>query len=353
MDAYAEQLCRKPRLRFLFLELTRQCNLNCRHCGSSCPTETSRRYLRLEELRPTLDEVAASFRRSELMFCITGGEPLLCPEWEKICSYIARLGFSWGMTTNGTLIDERMVRRLSDAGMRTIGISLDGLEQTHDSFRRVPGAFQGAVRALSLLSGSGLFKAVEAVTVVTSRSLPELEEIYRLLLSLGVDSWKLTGVDPIGIARDDPSLALTPEEHLELLRFLREKRAAAPIHVTYGCAHRLPDEFDDTVRANHFLCGAGTLVASITCEGDITACLDIDERDRAVQGNIFRDSFVEVWRNRFETFRRNKALDSDFCRDCALRDDCRGDAWHTWDFAENRPRLCLYRSLGETKAAFP
>ena len=349
-----DRLYAHPQLHFLFLELTRRCNLQCRHCGSSCPEERSGRYLTLQELRPTLDEVAARFSPAQLMFCITGGEPLLSPEWERICRYIRSKGFSWGMTSNGTLIDAAMVRRLRRAGMRTVAISLDGLEQTHDAFRRVPGAFASACRALRLLKESGAFRVVQAVTVVSPLNLAELEALYQLLLRLGVDSWKLAFVEPIGEARKEPSLRLSKAQMLELLEFLRTKRQSAPIELTYCCSHQLPAPYDDTVRDMPFLCGAGTMIASITCEGDITACLDIDERERVVQGNIRRDSFCEVWEHGFRMFRRNKGADSPFCRNCARLESCRGEAWHTWDFAENRPRVCLCRTRGgEDLGAMP
>lgn len=334
-----------PHLQYLFLELTRQCNLRCKHCGSSCPSEQSRSAMTFEQIKPTLDEVAQRFSGRHVMYCITGGEPLLCPDWERICTYITSLGFSWGMTSNGTLIDEAMVERLARAGMKTVAISLDGLEATHDAFRGRPGAFRGAAEALRLLCDSGRFRSVQAITVVTPDSLAELEALYCLLRRLGVRSWKLTGVEPIGEARAEPALQLTCAQYRALFRFVQEKRACAPIEVTYGCAHYLPAAYEEAVRKDPFLCGAGTLIAGVTCEGDITACLDIDDRAHAVQGNIGTDSFADVWERRFERFRRNKALDSRVCAGCDRRGICHGDSWHTWDFNEQRPRRCLFRML--------
>lgn len=298
-----------------------------------------------EMIKPTLDEVAANFSRRQMMYCITGGEPLLCPDWEKICSYITDLGFPWGMTSNGTLIDAAMIQRLHRAGMKTVGISLDGLEKTHDAFRGSPGAFRAAINALRLLCDSHLFYSVQAITVVTPENLGELEQLYQLLCEIGIRSWKLTGVEPIGEARSDPELQLKPEQYRAFFRFIQEKRACAPFEVTYACAHHLPQEYDNTVRSNHFLCGAGTLIASITCEGDITACLDIDDRANAVQGNIKVDSFTDVWRHRFTQFRTNKALTSSICGACDQRDICHGDSWHTWDFIQQKPQQCLFRKL--------
>ena len=63
-------------------------------------------------IKPTLDSVDRKFSPNQMMFCITGGEPLLNSDWEKICTYIYELGFCWGMTSNGTLIDKEMVFKI-------------------------------------------------------------------------------------------------------------------------------------------------------------------------------------------------------------------------------------------------
>lgn len=336
-----------PSLHNVFLELTRSCNLRCRHCGSSCPSENNRQMLHMADVQPVIDRITEMTDPRFTMFSITGGEPLLNPEWEAIGSYINRKGFGWGMTSNGTLIDDDMVQRLAAAGMRTISISLDGLKDTHELLRGVEGCYEKAIAAIRRLKKSNRFRCVQVITVVSPENISQMEKLYQVLLDLKVDSWKITGVEPVGEARRHPELQLSRQAYIQLFHFIQEKRQTAPFEVTYGCSHFLPLTYDNTVRRAHFLCGAGTLIASITCEGDIVACLDIDAREQTKQGNIKQDDFWDVWTNRFQMFRQRRTLDNAICGPCNYKDFCLGDAWHTWDFQKNQPDICLFRLLSK------
>ena len=81
--------------------------------------------------------------------------------------------------------------------MRTIRISIDGNVATHDSFRRTCGSYKKALNAVYLLKQSGYFDSVQVITVVTPDNIHKLSELYNVLLDVDVDSWKLTGVEPI------------------------------------------------------------------------------------------------------------------------------------------------------------
>ena len=135
---------------------------------------------------------------------------------------------------------------------------------------------------------------------------------------------------------------LTMEQLSHLLEFIREKRfdPECKMEVTFGCSHYLGTENERMVRDHYFLCGAGILVASIRSNGDICACLDIENRKELVQGNIKADNFMEVWRNRFHAFRRDRTSDCAKCANCSERFICGGDSTHTWDFTKNEPLLC-------------
>lgn len=82
-------------------------------------------------------------------------------------------------------------------------------------------------------------------------------------------------------------------------------------------------------------------MAGVRSNGDICACLDIADRKELVQGNIRKDDFLDVWRNRFEVFRRDRTADCGECVHCPERFLCGGDSAHTWDYDTGRPLLCL------------
>ena len=111
--------------------------------------------------------------------------------------------------------------------------------------------------------------------------------------------------------------------------------------VTYGCSHYLGEELEGETRDWYFLCTAGIYTASIMANGDVGACLDIERRKETVQGNIFQERFTDIWRKRFEIFRRDFAQMNDTCRVCPDRRFCMGDSRHSWDYDKNEPMLCF------------
>ena len=177
-------------------------------------------------------------------------------------------------------------------------------------------------------------------TVVTRRNIGELDALYEIMQGLDIDAWRLTGIEPIGRARLHPELLLTPEDHRALLGFIREERRKG-MPVEYGCCHYLGMEYEREVRDWYWLCGAGRVVASVTAEGDICACLDIERNEKTIQGNIFRDDFTQVWRERFGIFRESLAERNAACRACPAKRFCDGDAHHSWDYEKDEPRLCM------------
>ena len=72
--------------------------------------------------------------------------------------------------------------------------------------------------------------------------------------------------------------------------------------------------------------------------GDIGGCLDIERRPELIQGNVYKDDFVNIWENKFKSFRTDKTRQSSRCSVCEHRKICMGDSLHTWDFDKNEPR---------------
>ena len=168
LSEYKKKLRSNPELRFLFFELTMRCNERCLHCGSRCGDVQSEE-LPVQVYFDFLDKIKRDFPKLP-MLCITGGEPLLRKEIFEIMSYASSLGFKWGMTSNGTLITKEVAKKLKDAGMNTISISIDGLPETHDAFRRTKGGFEKAVEGVKNLLEHD-FNAVQVTTVVTKKNI--------------------------------------------------------------------------------------------------------------------------------------------------------------------------------------
>ena len=268
---------------------------------------------------------------------------MMHPDFFEIAGLVKEMGFNWGMTTNATLIDDASAQKLKEAGMSTVSVSLDGMERSHDFLRQKDGAWRLALRGLEALQKASFRPQV--TTVLHQGNFDELEPLYDLLRGMGITSWRPINVEPIGRACESADLLLTPEQFRRLLSYIREKRFDPdnPMEVTFGCSHYLGTEYERMVRDHYFLCGAGILTASVRSNGDICACLDIENRPELVQGNIHKDNFKDVWLDRFEAFRRDRTADCEKCASCPERFICGGDSTHTWDFSKNEPLLC-YRA---------
>ena len=336
---YREELKKKPVLKDLFLELTTRCNERCLHCGSYCG-EIQNNELTLEQYMTFLDQIKADFNINDFMLCITGGEPLLRKDFFCIMDYANRLGFKWGMTSNGILITPEVAEKLATVGMQTISISIDGLEETHDAFRQTPGGYKKAMQGIQNLINVGKFKHIQVTTVVTHQNIGELDQLFDIFDKIDIDSWRVINIEPMGRAKQHPELLLTKEDYKYLMEFIRTKRINGE-PVEYGCSHYLGTEYEREIRDWYFLCGAGVYVASITTNGDIISCLDIERRPEFVQGNILTDNFKDVWFNKFKEFRIDLSDLNETCKNCSECDKCHGDSFHSWNFDENKPNLCF------------
>ncbi len=336
---YRETLKARPQLRNLFLELTLRCNQNCIHCGSRCG-EVKSSELTLEQYRALLDKVKADFGTQKKMLCITGGEPLLRQDFFPIMNYANDLGFNWGMTSNATLIDDEVADKLYKCGMKTISVSIDGLEETHNALRRSKDGYARAMRGINALINHGGFKSIQVTTVVNHGNIGELPALYEIFDKMDIDSWRIINMEPIGRARDHENLILTKEDYRYMFDFIRDKRIAGE-PVIYGCSHFLGKRYEREVRDWYFLCNAGLYTASIAANGDILACLDIERRPELVQGNILTDDFTDVWKNRFKAYRSDLCDLNEACKSCSEKYYCHGGSFHSWDFDENKPLVCF------------
>jgi len=117
--------------------------------------------------------------------------------------YTRKLGFHWGITTNGILVDKKMIKKMVDADMQSVSVSIDEMKELHESFRKVPGSFDKIIKGIKLMLECPTILEVQVTTCVNKKNINQLDDIYELLKSIGVKNWRLIEVDPIGRARDN------------------------------------------------------------------------------------------------------------------------------------------------------
>ncbi|HTY89740.1 MAG TPA: radical SAM protein [Methanocella sp.] len=340
-----EQERKEHKLRYLFWETTRACNLRCGHCGSSC-TVLGPGELATDEIKAVFESIAADFDARSIMVAVTGGEPLLRKDLFDVMGHVRGLGFQWGMVTNGMLVDNDVVEKCHGAGMNTVTVSVDGLRKAHELIRK-GGSFDRTIDALLLLKGSGYFSVVQATTCVSQYNIGDLQGLYELFSRMGIDEWRLLTVTPIGRAKDDPNFRLQPSQLRSLLDFIVRKRREKGLRITFEEEGFLGTEYEGKVRDSLYFCPAGISIASILANGDIGACPNLPPK--FIQGNVRHDRFSDVWEHRYQSMRDLSWKRCGLCDGCEWWEFCLGNSLHLWDLREGRPSMCHIRILAESR----
>lgn len=243
---------------------------------------------------------------------------------EEIGEALNRRGYPWGFVTNGLALTPQRFAALRAAGLSSLSVSLDGMEEDHVWLRQHPLAFVRATEAIRLAVASGL--PFDVVTCVHGRNIDHLGQVREHLISLGVKRWRVVSIDPMGRAATDPDMQLTPLHQQQIMAFIRDTRQEGRILASYGCPGFL-GEWEGQVRDHLYHCAAGVSVASILIDGSISACTSI--RGRYYQGNIYRDSFHEVWEHGFLPYRdRSWMRNATPCSNCKMWRYCEGNGMH-------------------------
>ncbi|MBN1118522.1 MAG: TIGR04133 family radical SAM/SPASM protein [Bacteroidales bacterium] len=311
-------------LNYIFWECTLKCNLNCLHCGSDCKKESAVKDMPVEDFIKAIDDITPIVNPNKTMIVLTGGEPLMRNDIEKCGKMLYDRGFPWGMVSNGFNFKKQRLQILQQAGLRSVTISLDGLEESHNWLRGNTRSYENAIAAIKNLVSFPDIR-FDVVTCVNQKNINELEEIKELLLSMGLKEWRIFTVFPIGRAKQHKELQLDPVEFKAVFDFIAKVRKSGEIKLNYGCEGFLGG-YEGKVRDNLFFCRAGIQVASVLADGSISACPNL--RENFIQGNIYKDSFREVWENRYENMRNRKWLKTGECATCKDFKYCEGNGLH-------------------------
>ena len=327
-------------LRHLFWECTSRCDLKCRHCGSDCKMQPESKDMPKEDFLRVLDSIAAKTDPHKVFVIVSGGEPLMRRDLEACGRAIYERGFPWGMVTNALHLTPQRWQGLLQAGIRSVAISLDGLEEDHNWMRGNPQSFQMVSQAIDMLVATEGF-LFDIVTCVNRRNYPKLDEIKEFLISKGVRRWRLFTVFPVGRAASDPDMRLNDEAFRGVFDFIRSTRKEGRIRLDYGCEGFLGN-YEGDVRSRLFSCQAGVTVGSVMADGSIAACASI--RADYNQGNIYDDDFMEVWEHRYAAHRNREWMRTGECADCKYFRYCQGNGMHLRD-GDGKLLLCHLHRL--------
>jgi len=346
-----------PHLRLIAWEVTRCCNLHCRHCRAAAHNGPYEGELTTKECERILDNVA-SFAKPIII--LTGGEPMLRDDIYHLSRYGADRGLRMVMAPCGAFLTQKSCKKLIDAGIQRISLSLDGASaDTHDSFRRVAGAFHSVIEGAAAARAAGL--SFQINTTVTRLNIDELPEIFALAKKLGAVSFHPFLLVPTGRGKELAEYEIPPEEYERVLQWVYEQRDDASLSLKPTCAPHYYRILRQKERAKgravkpetHGLdamtkgCLGGQGFAFISHIGKIQMCgfLDTEAGDLKTNGFDFKD----VWEHS-AFFRAIRNL-NDYhgrCGYCEYRrvcGGCRARAYAvTGDYLAEEP-FCIYKPV--------
>jgi radical SAM protein with 4Fe4S-binding SPASM domain len=314
--------------------ITTKCNLKCKHCYSESVDQPSPDELTTEEAFKLIDELS---RWGIGLLIIDGGEPLCREDVLDVVKYASSKGIRTTIGSNGTLIDESMAKKMLDAGVIAVAISVDGADAvTHDTFRGVNGAFEQTLRGIEASRNAGL--PFQFNMVIRKDNLSQLEDMLRLAVDLGANAAEVFDLVAAGRAKHEcQELVLSLEERKQAMEQLAEAQEDYPIVIRVpGCPmyplllqqkqiqpRHFPKEMLRRVPYYERGCAAGMPMGYIMVlsNGEVNPCMLLQVR----LGNIREKSIISIWENSpvLAQLRQRELLKGE-CGVCSSRGTCSG-----------------------------
>jgi AdoMet-dependent heme synthase len=212
-------------------EVTRACDLACRHCRAEAAPHPHRDELTTDEARALIDQVAA-FGSPPPLFILTGGDPIKRPDLLSLIEYATTRRLPVALSPSATpRLTSQAIAGARAAGAVALSLSLDGDSRaTHDAFRGVSGVFDRTLDAWDAALRCGLKMQIN--TTVTGGNVMALPGIARLVRERGAMAWSVFFLVPVGRGEGLPQI--TPAECEDVLHFLYDVGAALPLKTTEG-----------------------------------------------------------------------------------------------------------------------
>jgi len=339
--------------------ITTKCNLKCKHCYSSSVEQAAPDEMSTEEALHLVDDLS---RWGIGLLIIDGGEPLCREDLLDIVRYSSSKGIRTTIGSNGTLIDEAMARKMVDASVMAVAISVDGVNAaTHDSFRGVDGAFEQTLRGIEACRNVGL--PFQLNMVIRKDNLSQFEDMLRLAVDLGANAAEVFDLVAAGRAKNEcKELVLSLEERKIAMEQLAQAQEDYPILIRVpGCPMYPLILQEKNIKPKHFPaemlrripyygrgCAAGMPMGyvMVLSNGEVNPCMLLQVN----LGNIREQNIMSIWENSpiLATLRQRDLLKGE-CGDCQYKftcSGCRGRAYEeTGDMMAADPGCWMATSL--------
>lgn len=257
-------------------------------------------------------------------FSITGGDPILHPNFWQLLEKLHDEGVYYNIMGNPFHITDEVARKLKDLGCRQYQLSLDGLRQTHDYFRK-PGSFDLTLEKIKTLQDAGV--RVSIMSTVSKTNIDEIPELIDVVVENNVGLFSFARYCPTSIEK---SVQMSPNEYKDLLEKVWQKYQDYKDSNTFFTLkdhlwtlflyekglYNIPTNLKDDVIYDGCNCANSHL--TILPNGDVFACRRMDSK----VGNALTESMYDIFVNKMDDYRRFEEFEK--CSKCELLRFCRG-----------------------------
>lgn len=310
--------------------ITDECDQRCKHCYIFSEDKNKRldsmTWDQMQDVVENCCDMCETYQRLPY-FYITGGDPILHPDFWKLLGLLKGKGIPFTILGNPFHLNDEVCRRLKGFGCQKYQLSLDGMRETHDWFRK-PGSFDCTLGKISCLKKAGIRSVV--MTTVSGKNLKEVPDIIDTAVQYGVDVFAFARYCPSGGEKEN---GISPQEYRNLLescyqKFQQYEAEGVPTYFSRKDhlwtlyeyekgIFKIPEDAREEIIYGG--CNCGNCHLTILPTGDLYACRRLESK----AGNVFEDRIADVWASgRMGAYREYSKFEK--CSKCELLRFCRG-----------------------------
>ncbi len=284
----------------VYWELTRHCNLRCKHCYKGYETEKKMYTCTKEEAM----KIAEKIVKSGIMHVyLSGGEVFTVPYINELIIFLTDHNIDLTVYTNGTICNqiELLAKNLNQKDFLCFNISIDGAEKEHDIIRG-KGNYKKTLKTIKLLKKNNINTKVNLVmNKINYKTIPD---VYETFLQMGINQISLSTLSLEGAAMQNKALLLMTREELdELKEILKKYIFAKPKEKFFYMQYynykdrilKVKRDNTEILYENKWQCYSAKYMMYIWSDGTVTACSHF--KDKYVLGNILKNSIEKLWNN--------------------------------------------------------
>ena len=309
LDLYKKQLSAPVNVTW---EITHKCNLSCLHCLSADQRADCSSDMTLKECYNFIDDLA---NIKVFQVNIGGGEPFLREDILDILEYSHQKKLVTCVSTNGTMLDSSLSKKLSEMDLLYIQVSLDGATAETNDLIRGNGSFNKAVAGIENLNKFN-FPHLSINTVVTGKNFREIKDMYEIGKFYHAKT-RLSRFRPSGSAKKIwEEYHLDKEQTIELAELLGKYKDVLTGDSFFSITA------EDRRHLGLNMCGAAKMTCSVTPDGNVYPCAFLQEEE-FLAGTILKQSLGAIWRNS-PVFKMIRNMKNESCEQCPRFDFCHG-----------------------------